>query len=67
MFDDVEDHIRPVTRRYISGPVQKKIMNDCWDMGRPEEWFQVCRGEGGCRLLLVVGAAGWWSLFEGVG
>lgn len=37
----VEDHIRPVVRRYIPGPVQKKIMNDCFDARPAEEWFQV--------------------------
>ena len=36
----VEDHIRPVVRRYIPGPVQK-IMNDCFDARPAEEWFQV--------------------------
>lgn len=34
-FDYVEDHIRPVVRRYIPGPVQKK-----------SEW-----GEGGLQVL----------------
>lgn len=49
-FDDVEDHVRPVVRRYISLPVQKKIMNDCWDYGRPEEWFQVRRKREGLHV-----------------
>ena len=43
-FDYVEDHIRPVTRRYIPGPVQVKIMNDCWDLGETlgtAGWFPV--------------------------
>lgn len=38
-YDHVEDHIRPVVRRYISGPVQKKIMVDCWDDAPPEGWW----------------------------
>lgn len=40
-YDYVEDHIRPVVRRYIPGPVQKKIMSDCWDARPAEQWFQV--------------------------
>lgn len=40
-YDYLEDHIRPVVRRYIPGPVQKKIMNDCFDAKPAEEWFQV--------------------------
>ncbi|PSC70111.1 C4-dicarboxylate ABC transporter [Micractinium conductrix] len=40
-YDYVEDHIRPVVRRYIPGTVQKKIMNDCFDARPAEEWFQV--------------------------
>jgi len=40
-FDHMEDHIKPVVRRYIPGPVQKKIMNDCWDDAPPEGWFAV--------------------------
>lgn len=40
-YDYVEDHIRPVVRRYIPGPIQKKIMNDCFDARPAEEWFQV--------------------------
>lgn len=38
-YDYVEDNIKPVVRRYISGPVQKKIMNDCWDDAPPEGWW----------------------------
>lgn len=30
-FDYVEDHIRPVVRRYIPGPVQKK--SECHEGG----------------------------------
>ncbi len=40
-YDYVEDNIKPVVRRYISGPVQKKIMNDCWDDAPPEGWWAV--------------------------
>lgn len=43
-FDYVEDHIRPVTRRYIAGPVQVKILNDCWDLGETlgtAGWFPI--------------------------
>lgn len=40
-FLDVEDHIRPVPRRYMPLPVQRKIMGDCWDHMRPEDWFLV--------------------------
>lgn len=40
VYDQVEDHIRPVVRRYIPGPVQKKIMVDCWDDAPPEGWWQ---------------------------
>lgn len=29
-FDYVEDHIRPVVRRYIPGPVQKKSERGGW-------------------------------------
>lgn len=39
-YDHVEDHIRPVVRRYIPGPVQKKIMNDCWDDAPAEGWWE---------------------------
>lgn len=38
-YDHLEDHIRPVVRRYIPGPVQKKIMNDCWDDAPREGWW----------------------------
>ncbi|KAL4537156.1 hypothetical protein Ndes2526B_g04932 [Nannochloris sp. 'desiccata'] len=38
-YDHVEDHIRPVVRRYIPGPVQKKIMVDCWDDAPKEGWW----------------------------
>jgi hypothetical protein len=40
-YEHVEDHIRPIVRRYIPGPVQKKIMVDCWDDAPPEGWFHV--------------------------
>ena len=39
----VEDHVRPVMRRYVPGPVQKKILNDCWDARPAEQWFMVRR------------------------
>jgi tellurite resistance protein TehA-like permease/glutaredoxin len=39
VYDYVEDNIKPVVRRYISGPIQKKIMNDCWDDAPPEGWW----------------------------
>ncbi len=38
-YDHVEDHVRPVVRRYIPGPVQKKIMVDCWDDAPKEGWW----------------------------
>lgn len=38
-FDHVEDHIKPVVRRYLPGPVQKKIMLDCWDDAPAEGWW----------------------------
>ena len=38
-YDHVEDHIRPVVRRYIPGTVQKKIMVDCWDDAPKEGWW----------------------------
>jgi len=38
-YDHLEDHIRPVVRRYIPGPVQKKIMVDCWDDAPREGWW----------------------------
>ena len=38
-FDQMEDHIKPVVRRYIPLPVQRKIMNDCWDAAPAEGWF----------------------------
>lgn len=38
-YDYVEYNIKPVVRRYISGPVQKKIMNDCWDDAPPMGWW----------------------------
>ena len=38
-YDYVEDNIKPVVRRYVPGPVQKKIMNDCWDDAPPEGWW----------------------------
>ena len=39
-FDYVEDNIKPVVRRYMSGPVQKKVMTDCWDDADPAGWWQ---------------------------
>lgn len=39
-YDYVEDNIKPVVRRYVSGPVQKKIMNDCWDDAPPAGWWE---------------------------
>jgi tellurite resistance protein len=38
-YDHVEDNIKPVVRRYIPGPVQKKIMVDCWDDAPKEGWW----------------------------
>lgn len=38
-YDEFEDHVRPVTRKYVAFPSQRKIMNDCWDAAPPEEWF----------------------------
>jgi len=40
-YDYVEDNIKPVVRRYIAGPVQKKIMVDCWDDAEPSGWWEV--------------------------
>jgi len=47
-------------RRYIPGPIQKKIMNDCFDARPAEEWFQVrWGGAAGCYWVrLGQGAAG---------
>ena len=39
-YDYVEDNIKPVVRRYVSGPVQRKIMSDCWDDAEPAGWWQ---------------------------
>lgn len=39
VYDHMEDHIKPVVRRYVPGPIQKKIMNDCWDDAPKEGWF----------------------------
>jgi hypothetical protein len=39
-FDHMEEHIKPVVRRYLPLPVQRKIMGDCWDAGAPEGWFR---------------------------
>ena len=39
-FDYVEDNIKPIVRRYMSGPVQVKTMKDCWDDADPAGWWQ---------------------------
>ena len=39
-FDQVEDHIRPVMRRYVAGPQQVKIMKDCWDDAPVHGWWE---------------------------
>jgi len=38
-FDYVEDNIKPVVRRYMSGPIQVKTMKDCWDNADPAGWW----------------------------
>ena len=38
-YDHVEDHIRPVVRRYLPGPTQVKLMKDCWDDAPKEGWW----------------------------
>jgi tellurite resistance protein len=37
-YDHFEDHIRPVVRRYVPGPLQKKWLVDCWEQA-PREGF----------------------------
>ena len=38
-FEHLEEHVKPVVRRYVPGPIQKKIMVDCWDDAPPEGWW----------------------------